>query len=75
MAVGLIHAERKRALEPVSLQERDEIVVRRRETVDVATHVDVRVEEDCPLGEQPPQLVVVGRNESASTCERLVHAF
>jgi hypothetical protein len=47
----------------------------RNETVDVAAHVDVRVEEEYPLGKQPPQLVVVGRNESASACERLVHGL
>ena len=61
LPVGLVHAERERPLDAVAAEEGDELLVGRREAVDVAADVDVCVEQFHVLRQQAPKLLVVRR--------------
>ena len=71
--VGLVHAEGERAAGAVASEERQQVVVRRGEAVDVATDVDVRVEELGGFGNQRAQRRVVRGEEPARSLEDVLH--
>ena len=65
MAIGLVEAERERSLRRPP-REAQELVERRDEPVDVPADVDVRVEDVGSVGNEPPHLLLVLREETAS---------
>ncbi len=74
LPVGLVHAERERALHAPTLEEGGQIFERRDHPVDVATDVNVRVEERRPLRQQAPRLLLVELDQAARSLENGFHA-
>ena len=63
MAVGLVEAEHERARDPVALHQLLELVVLAGHAVDVASEMQVRVEDVGAVGQQAAQFVVPDTDE------------
>jgi hypothetical protein len=75
LAVGFVQAEGEGALDPVALQDGDQLFVGGDETVDVMPEVDVGVEELRAWRDEADELVVEGRDEAACSLDCLFHGF
>ena len=75
LAVGLVHAERKRPLRTGTAEKLDELLARRDHPVDVAADVDVRVEDGGSRRQARAKLRLVALHQTACPLQNLVHAM
>jgi hypothetical protein len=73
LAVGLVHTESEGVRDAVPCQKGHQLLVRRDEPVDVATDVDMSIEDLRPVGERLANLLAVFADQPAGALERFLH--